>query len=199
MIKIIGITGPSGSGKSAITEHFASRGIMTVDADAVYHSLLLPPSDCLNAIKESFGDGVISPDGALNRAALGAIVFNDSEKLKLLNTTVLGFVIDRIKLMISDFESRGVDTVIIDAPTLIESGFYRECDTVISVIAPVEDRIKRICLRDGITESKARERVLAQKPDSFYTQSSSHTVYNSGSLENLNECIEELENYLSIK
>ena len=88
-MKIIGVTGPSGSGKTVLTKYFDSIGIPTVDADRVYHSLLIPPSTCLNAIREKFGNAVFLSNGNLDRVALGAIVFNDPEKLKLLNSTVL--------------------------------------------------------------------------------------------------------------
>lgn len=182
-MRIIGVTGPTGSGKSVLTEHFASLGVPTVDADALYHSMLIPPSDCLDAIRASFGDEVFSPDGSLDRTALGALVFASPEKLKLLNSTVLGLVLKRIRELIGEYEKNGADTVVIDAPTLIESGFHLECDTVISVIAPSEDRVIRICQRDGITEEKARERVAAQKDDVFYTSHSHHTIYNNGSID----------------
>ena len=182
-MKIIGVTGPSGSGKSVLTEYFAKCGIPTIDADALYHSMLIPPSPCLDAIRSNFGDGVFSSDGTLDRGALGAVVFNDEKKLKLLNSTVLGLVLDRIREIIADLCARGETAVIVDAPTLIESGFYRECGTVVSVIAPAKDRIVRICERDGITEEKARQRVEAQKKDEFYISHSHITVYNNGAIE----------------
>lgn len=198
MIKIIGVTGPSGSGKTLLTEHFEKRGVPVIDADALYHSMLIPPSPCLDAIRKNFGDGVVSPDGTLDRAALGTLVFNDSEKLKLLNSTVLGMVLDRIRELIRELEKQGSSAVIVDAPTLIESGFHRECDTVVSVIAPVADRIVRICARDDITEEKARERVAAQKNDEFYKSHSHHTVYNNGTLDVFTESIRAVEKLLAL-
>lgn len=179
-MKIIGVTGPSGSGKTVLTKYFDSIGVPTVDADEVYHSMLVPPSECLDAIRSNFGDGVFLPDGSLDRATLGAVVFNDSEKLKLLNSTVLGMVLEKIRNMINDFEKQGHSAVIIDGPTLIESGFNKECNTVVSVIAPIEDRIARISQRDGISEDKARERVTAQKSDDFYKSHSEFVIFNDG-------------------
>lgn len=198
-MKVIGVTGPSGSGKTLLTEYFEKHGIPIIDADALYHSMLIPPSPCLNAIHKNFGDSVILPDGTLDRAALGAFVFNDPEKLKLLNSTVLDMVLERIREIIGEFETQGASAVIVDAPTLIESGFHRECDTVISVIAPVEDRITRICERDGITKEKARERVFAQKNDEFYKTHSHHTVYNNGTVDDFLESICAIETLLGLK
>ena len=180
-MKIIGVTGPSGSGKTVLTKYFDSIGIPTVDADRVYHSLLIPPSICLNAIREKFGNAVFLSNGNLDRVALGAIVFNDPEKLKLLNSTVLCIVLDKIRELISAFEANHFSAVIIDAPTLIESGFDKECDTVISVIAPKEDRIVRISERDHISEEKATERVKAQMNDEFYKINSDFVLFNDGS------------------
>ncbi len=192
-MKIIGITGPSGSGKSVLTEYFSKKGYSCIDADKVYHSMLIPPSPCLDAIRENFGDAVFSPDGTLDRAALGAVVFNDGEKLRLLNSTVLGMVIDRIRQTVREIESEGRSAVIVDAPTLIESGFNKECDVVISVIAPAEDRILRIRMRDGISVEKAAERVRAQKDDSFYTENSDHIIYNSKDMESFTKDIAKIE------
>ena len=174
-MKILGITGPSGAGKSLLTETLKKLNIHVIDADEVYHSLLIPPSDCLRAIKNVFGDGVFDESGALSRPRLASIVFNDKEKLKLLNATVLPFVLDRIRQIISSLEG---ELVAVDAPTLIESGFNKECDAVISVLCPNEIRLERIMARDGITRDAALERIKAQKPDSFYVDASDAVIVN---------------------
>ena len=101
---VIGVTGPSGAGKSLFCKYINELGLPMIDADEVYHSLLVPPSLCLKKIKEVFGDSVFNPDGTLDRKALGAVVFNSKDKLELLNKTVLGFVLDRIREMISELE-----------------------------------------------------------------------------------------------
>ncbi len=177
-MKIIGVTGPTGSGKTLLTEYFSSIGITTINADELYHSMLIPPSLCLDAIREKFGDAIFESNGMLNRQKLGEIVFNDEKKLVLLNETVLGIVLDEIRRQIAVLEKSETDFLIIDAPTLIESGFHRECDTVISVIAPKDERIRRISVRDGISVEKATERVRAQKDDDFYRLHSNEVIYN---------------------
>ena len=181
-MKIIGITGPSGAGKSCLSAFLREKNIPVVDADETYHSLLVPPSDCLDAIKAAFGDGVINSDGSLNRGTLSALVFGDGEKLALLNSTVLGFVLDRIRKIFWEYEKEGHRIVAVDAPTLIESGFYTECDTVISVLANKETRLARITERDGISYEAARARVDAQRGDCFYEEKSHITVHNDGDI-----------------
>lgn len=191
-MKIIGITGPTGAGKSVLCEHLTKAGIPCIDADRVYHSLLLPPSECLNAIKRTFGDEIFSPDGKLDRAKLGAIVFNEPKKLELLNKTVLGNVLCEIRLIIDDYRRKGVSSVAVDAPTLIESGFYKECTTVISVLAPREVRLERIMERDCLSEEKAQLRINAQKSDEFYREYSDIILQNDGNPKEFKKKIENI-------
>lgn len=197
-MRVIGITGPSGSGKTVLTEYFSGLGIPTIDADALYHSMLIPPSKCLDAISEVFGNSVIAPDGTLDRAALSSIVFSDKDKLRLLNETVLRIVIARIRELISELESDGHTCVLVDAPTLIEAKFDTECDTVIVVTAPQDERVHRIMNRDGIEESRARERVMAQKPDKFYTAVADYVINNNDGEAQFLEQIKNLAVTLSL-
>ena len=171
-MKIIGITGPTGAGKSTVSKGFAALGYNTIDADALYHSMLLPPSECLDAIRLEFGDDIFASDGSLDRSALAALVFSSKDTLERLNATVLPIVIAKMRDIIKEAEKRGDEVMIVDAPTLIESGFDKECDFVLSISAPQDVRIKRIMKRDGIDESRARARVLGQKGDDFYRDAS---------------------------
>lgn len=162
MARIVGITGPSGSGKSLLSREIEKLGIPTIDADAVYHDMLIPPSRCLDAIALAFGKDILSADGSLDRTVLATRVFADPEQLDLLNRTVLPIVIEEINEMISALDANGAHTVALDAPTLIESGFYKSCDMVIAVIAPISDRTERIMKRDGISLERAKARVTSQ-------------------------------------
>lgn len=177
--KVIGITGPSGAGKSLFRSFLEEKGLVCIDADEVYHDLLIPPSACLDSLREAFGDAIFVKDGALDRKALGEIVFHDPTKLTLLNQTVLPHVLDRISTMIEQNASNGVSHVFLDAPTLIESGFHRECDAVISVLANETVRSERIALRDHLTADQANTRIRAQREDSFYITHSDHVLYNN--------------------
>lgn len=185
LMKIIGITGPSGAGKSLLSAAFQKLSIPCIDADGVYHSLLVPPSSCLDALKKAFGNDIFAFDGSLDRAALRNIVFSDEEKLRLLNSTVLSFVLDKTRKMIAELEKAGHEVVAFDAPTLIESGFNVECDTVISVLAPADVRLERIMKRDGISKEAAMLRINAQKQDEFYISHSDGILINDGSPEQL--------------
>ena len=180
---VYGITGPSGSGKSILSKYMEKIGVAHIDADRVYHELLVPTSEVLDALRKAFGDKIFNSSGLLDRAVLSAIVFNDKEKLALLNKTVLDFVLKEIRRRITALEKSGVPYVAVDAPTLIESGFHKECDTVISVLSPKEDRIERIMERDGLSREKAIERTNAQKPDEFYEEHSDIILVNDGDID----------------
>ena len=181
-MKIIGITGPSGSGKSILAGALRDRGISVIDADELYHSLLVPPSRCLDLIRDAFGDEIFNADGTLNRPALASIVFSDEEKLELLNSTVLSVVVDEAKKILSELAAHGEQIAAIDAPTLIESGFNAECDLVVSVISDADTRAERISERDHIGHDDAIRRIRAQKNDEFYKRHSDLVIFNDGNI-----------------
>lgn len=181
---ILGITGPTGAGKSLFSEYLTQQQIPVIDADAVYHRLLVPPSPCLTALRQAFGEAVFKSDGTLDRPALSQIVFHNAEQLALLNHTVLGFVLDEIRKQIAQAERDGKTSLIaVDAPTLIESRFHQECSFVISVLAPAELRTVRIMERDHLSREAAEARVRAQKDDAFYQAHSDFVLTNDGDRE----------------
>ena len=177
---VYGITGPSGSGKSLLCEYLSAHGIVHINADAVYHEMLTPPSTVVDAIVQQFGNGILAPDGGIDRRALSAIVFSSPDQLELLNQTVLPLVLDEVRARLARMERDGVQAVAIDAPTLIESGFDSECDTVVVILCSAEKRIARIVERDGISIERAKERILAQNPDEFYIAHADAVLYNDG-------------------
>ena len=197
MAKIIGITGPSGAGKSLLCKHLSDNQIPCIDADAVYHGMLTPPSRILNAIVEAFGADLLAADGSLDRTVLSARVFSDPTQLELLNATVLPIVVDEINSIIASLVNDGASTVVVDAPTLIESGFHRSCDIIIAVLAPIESRIERIKARDMISEERAKARVLSQKSDDFYTSVADITILNDGDKTEFEKNVKEIATAIS--
>lgn len=179
-MNIIGVTGPTGAGKSLLCHYLREAGIPCIDADRVYHSMLVPPSECLDALRVAFGEEIFATDGGLDRQRLGAIVFSSKEKLQLLNDTVLPRVLDTINKIISDYQDQGFTTVVLDAPTLIESGFHKECTYVISVLASADTRLERITQRDELSSETAELRIKAQKNDQFYIEHSNFILHNDG-------------------
>ena len=183
-LTIIGLTGPSGAGKSTIAALFTERGIPVIDADRIYHALLVPPSPCLDAIRKAFSDAVLHPDGTLNRKALSALVFEDSdagrERLSRLNAITHRFVIQKTDEALAHYRAQGLPCVVIDAPLLIEAGMQQGCDLTICVLAPADVRIRRLMQRDGRSESELRARVQAQPDDTFYRAHADAVIVNDG-------------------
>ncbi len=198
MIKIIGLTGPSGAGKTTLCKIADEFGIKSIDTDAVYHSLLVPPSQCLDELVAEFGNKILRPDGKLDRPALAAIVFdeNDRDKIKLkrLGEITHKYVLEKTRKIIRSADSRGEASIIVDAPALYESGFDKECDFVICLIADKESRLHRIIDRDNISEERADERLSGQKDDSFYSSRADYTLTNDGDASAMKATLQKILN-----
>ncbi len=183
---IIGLTGPSGAGKGTVASLFARHGVPSIDTDAVYHELLIPPSPCLDELGERFGEGILCPDGCtLSRAALAAIVFAPGHEAELrdLNTITHRHVLGEVRAILAVNRAADVPAVLVDAPQLFESGFDRECDRILSVLASRELRLARIMERDGLTRERAEARLDAQKSDEFFLERSDAVIVNDGAPE----------------
>ena len=181
MLKI-GLTGPSGAGKGVVSSLLARYGIPSIDTDAVYHELLVPPSACLDELVARFGDSVLAPDGTLDRRALAAIVFADGHEAELeaLNSITHRHILDRVRNICREHEATDAPAVLIDAPVLFESGFDRECDKTLAVLADKATRLARIIARDGLTEAAAVQRLSAQPSNDFYISRADAVIHNDG-------------------
>lgn len=191
---VIGITGPSGAGKSVVSRYLSSRGINVIDADAVYHDVITPPSSCLDELVQYFGKGIISGNGNLNRQALSSLVFGEEncQRLEALNKITHKYVVEDIRNTVSDFRALDLVACVIDAPLLIEAGLCEDCDLVITVLADRDIRAKRISMRDGIDLDAAMRRISSQKDDSFYVAASDAVIRNDGDVFEVEEAIRSL-------
>ena len=190
---VIGLTGPTGSGKGTVARLFSDFGLSVIDADEVYHNLLLPPSPCLDELTERFGIDILHPDGTLNRRALGAIVFSDAQALADLNHITHRFVMERIHLELDRLRALNTPATVIDAPQLFEAGADRDCNIIVSVLADTALRMERIMRRDGIDSEAAKRRIEAQKSDAFFRSHSDYIIENN---ENLNLLLPAVERIL---
>jgi dephospho-CoA kinase len=172
---IIGITGPSGGGKTSALRALESLGALVVDCDAVYHRLLRENGRMRREIAERFGDGVVS-GGIIDRKALGKIAFSDPEALSALNDITHKYVGEEVSRLLREHEQNGGALAAVDAIALIESGLSRLCGVVVGVTAPEHVRIQRIMARDGVSEEYARLRVGAQKPEIFFYENCDYVL-----------------------
>lgn len=194
-MKIIGLCGASGSGKSLVASYFTELGIPVVDADEIYASITSAPGPCLNELEREFGNGVITEDGKLNREYLRQAVFfsadaeNNRKKLnRITHTHVLSVMRERL----SSLKESGNDIAVADVPLLFESGFDSECDLTVCVIANRELRIARIINRDGIDRASAERRISAQLSDEVLIANTDYVIRNDSDTEFLKRQVTDI-------
>ena len=193
-MKVIGLCGGSGSGKSIVSKCFFNRGVPSLDTDAVYHTMVESSSECSAALINEFGESIKNSGGGVNRKVLADIVFGfDSEnKLKKLNSISHFYILKHCREWLSEQERKGVKAAIIDAPVLFESGFDRECDLTVAVIASSELRIERIKKRDKTTEEDAKKRIKNQADDDFLVKNADYVIYNNTTEQELDLQVEKI-------
>ncbi len=201
-MKVIGLAGGSGSGKGVVCQIFSTLGFQVVDTDSIYHEMTSYKSECVVALVLEFGDIILNDVGGLDRRKLSSIVFGDGnqEKLSRLNQISHYYVLNATKEIIKKANDSGVSAIVIDAPLLFESGFDKECDFIVSVLAPKDLRVERIVKRDGISEEKAKLRISHQLSDEFLKQSSDFIIVNDGEIGDLHLKVSEIaEKILNFK
>lgn len=178
---IIGITGGTGSGKTTLLKAIEAAGGVILDCDAIYHNLLKTDPTLLHDIENRFPGTV--ENGILNRKKLGAIVFHDKEALLDLNRIAHGAVRQEVLRLLTPEPKLAA----IDAIGLFEGNLAELCKLTIAVTAPVDDRVKRLMLRDGITEDYARARIAAQRPQEEFVALCDHHLENNGTADQFRE------------
>ena len=174
---IIGITGGTGCGKTTLLRLIQEAGGLVLDCDAVYHNLLQTDKTMLSAIEARFPGTV--EDGVLQRKKLGAIVFSDPAALADLNRITHSAVKAEVRRQLATNPCLAA----IDAIALVEGGLAELCDVTVAVTAPVEDRVRRLMARDGISESYARSRIAAQHDEAWFRLRCDHVLENNGTID----------------
>lgn len=183
-IKIIGLTGQSGAGKSTVSKAFEDKGVAVIDADTLAH-IALKTEKCKENLRAVFGEGIFDEKGEVLRKALAKAAFSSQENTKKLNACTHPIIKELTLSTFRELESKGEKAVLFDAPTLLESGLHSLCSVIVSVIALKELRAERIMKRDGLTFEEAMLRLNAQHDDEFYTDNSDYIIENNGSDEEL--------------
>lgn len=176
---LIGLTGNIASGKSLVLARLGELGAHTVDADRVVHELQRPGQPVYAAIREAFGDGVIAPDGQLDRRALSAIVFSDPAALARLEALIHPAVRERIE---GEIERAAAPVVVIDAIKLFEGGLAARCDENWVVTCDPNIQLARLIAREGYSEVEARRRMDAQQPAALKVAQADVVIDNSGTI-----------------
>lgn len=172
---VIGLTGPTGAGKTSALRAIERLGGCVLDADAIYHEMLKTDVPLRTALTDAFGE-VFLPDGSLNRQKLGTAVFGDPKELEKLNQIIYAHIPRELNRRMN---ATVAPIIGIDAINLIEGGLDKMCDCTVAVLSPAELRLGRIMARDGISEEYARLRIAAQKSDDFYREHCTYTLNNT--------------------
>lgn len=202
-IRIVGLTGGIGTGKSTAAEYLKGKGFAHIDADAISRDItadgspMLPVLDGLFGPSGQFGkEGVeiLRPDGSLDRAALASLVFTDQGRKRQLDQVMFRAIIAEIDQQIDAWQkaaSQNPVGILLDAPLLFEAGLDTRCDLVLLLVADEEVRVRRVCSRDGVTKREVRDRINSQLSDDEKREKSDVIIDNSGSREDLAQSLEK--------
>ena len=161
-MKIIGLTGGIGTGKSTVSAYLAQEGCKIIDADLISHQMTEAGSPCLAEIRDAFGEDVFLRDGNLDRKKVGRLVFADATKKKTLEQIITRRVIEKTLRILQDCRAQQEDLVVLDAPLLFECGMQRYTDETWLVVCRTETRLRRIAARDGLAEEDIQKRIANQ-------------------------------------
>ena len=178
-MKVIGITGSSGSGKTTVSKLLEkNHQAKLIDADIIVKEMSVPGTEYIKKIEEIFGKTILFEDGSLNKKLLAEKIYSNKDELESLNRITFKYIVDEMKKRVEIFKNT-IDLIVIDAPLLIESGLDKLCDYIISIIADEDIKIKRICKRDNLSLDTARKRLNIQKEDKYYIENSDFVISNN--------------------
>ncbi|WP_298704459.1 dephospho-CoA kinase [uncultured Veillonella sp.] len=192
----IGLTGGIATGKSTVSDWLKAEGHAVIDADQVAREVVEPDTPGYKAVVDAFGPSVINEDRTLNRPALGAIIFNNEKKRKLLNSLLHEFIKCRIDELALTYETQGVPVVVYDIPLLIETGWHKAMDEVWLVESTKEHQLQRLMARNGYTKEEALARMNSQMDSKEKRTYSQLIIENDDDMESLKERLHHIWNEL---
>jgi dephospho-CoA kinase len=185
-MKVIGLVGGIGSGKSVVRGMLAELGAAVIDADRVGHEVYLPGTPGFDAVVARFGRGIVDPEGRIDRPKLGALVFSDPAKLVQLNAIVHPLIQAEIEQRIAEERRREIaPAVIVEAAVLLEAGWNRLVDEVWLVVADREEILQRLSASRGLSRAESEARLARQMSDEERRKASTVVIENRGSLDEL--------------
>lgn len=177
-MKVYGLTGKTGAGKSTVAEKLEKMGFCVIDGDKIARSITEKGKPAISMLANEFGCDIIEDDGSLNRKLLASRAFKDRESTAKLNAITHPIIKTEFEKELRKAEEEGFSFAVIDAAALLESSCKDLCEKIIVVTAPEEIRLSRILLRDGITKEQALIRINAQFPDEYYNEKADILIRN---------------------
>jgi dephospho-CoA kinase len=192
-VKIIGVTGGIGSGKTTVSGVLADLGAKVINADHIARKVVARGEKALDELTEHFGKEILTTEGSLDRKKLGHLVFNDPKSLEFLNKITHKYIAERIIQEIEEIKSKkNTEIIVLDVPIPIEHGFIDVVDTIWALKADKEFRIDRIMKRNGLTREEAISRINAQISDEEYERIADEIIYNNGDVVQLEKDVVRL-------
>ncbi len=195
-MKVLGITGGIGSGKSKVMEMLEKDyGAVTLLADDIGHTAMDKGTDTYKRMVEEFGPGILNKDGNIDKGILSGILMSSEEMLAIQNSIVHPYVTECINRVVRECRDKGVGLVAVESAILYEAGCDSICDEVWYVTADTDIRVQRLVSMRGYTAERAHAFIRKQKPDEFFMERCNRVIYNNGDIENLSKqlrkCIED--------
>lgn len=188
---LIGLTGGIGSGKSTVAARMVERGARLIDADAIAREVVQPGRPAYDDIVAAFGPEVVGADGALDRAALGRIVFADEDRRSVLNRLTHPRVGEEIAARLAELAAFD-GLVLVDVPLLVETGQDRGYQAVVVVATQPDTQVARLVADRGMDEPDARARIAAQATLDEKLARATHVIWNEGTLDDLRRRTDEV-------
>lgn len=194
---VLGLTGPTGAGKSTVAHFLYQYGCQIIDCDRIAKEVTDTCKPCLMQLQAEFGEDILDSSGRLLRKELAARAFSSKENTLKLNRITHPWILEKISNRISTLEKEHAKMIVLDAPVLFEAGANRLCNFVLSVVAPRKIRLERIMGRDGIGRELALSRISAQYDSSFYIEKSDFVIDGCLPLEQVEQEVEMLVKKIS--
>jgi dephospho-CoA kinase len=191
-MKVIGLTGGIGSGKSTVSKFLAELGAVIIDADKVGHEALKPSTEVWREVVDAFGRQILTPDGDINREKLGEIVFRNSESLSRLNQIMHPRMYDMVKAQLEGYRKQGVGVVVLEAPLLIEANWTSLVDEVWVTVASESTVLRRLKEKFELSEPESLARIHSQLPSEEKVKHADVIINTDCALGELRAKVEEL-------
>ena len=192
MMKVIGLTGGIGSGKSTVSQFLRELGAALIDADKAGHEAYQPNTETWREVVAAFGEQVLTPDGEIDRKKLGGIVFSSPESLARLNLIMHPRMYEMMKAQIEECRQRGVDVVVLEAAILLEAGWTPLVDEVWVTVAPESTVVERTRERTGLSEEQILARIRSQMSSEERAKHAEVVINNDGTRDELKAKVKEL-------
>ncbi len=193
---IIGLTGMSGAGKTTACEAFSECGVDIINCDMVARVVVEKGRLALKELENYFGTEITLSDGTLDRKRVGNMIFSDKSARLAFNDIIYPFISYEMIINVVKYLRNGSKYILLDAPTLFESGTDGFCDVIVSVVTEYEDSLKRIMLRDNLSREEAENRLSSQHPADFYSKRSDYCILNNGTKEELKNKIKSIFEFI---